>query len=248
MPFQIKLLPSIIDTPQPIMSDKKLSIKNWAEDDRPREKMMKHGINSLSNAELVAILFRTGTRNESAIEISRKLLDLANNSLNNLAKFNLKDICTIKGIGKAKAISLLTAVELGKRRKSEKVIERKKIKSSKDVFEIFNALIGDLPYEEFWILLLSRSNSIIDRQKISQGGISGTVTDVRIILKLALDKMASSVILCHNHPSGNMNPSEQDVSITQKLKDAGKLMDINVTDHIIITDSNYYSFADSGTL
>ncbi len=247
MLFQIKLWLSIIEI-QPAMSDKKLSIKDWAEDDRPREKMIKHGINSLSNAELIAILFGTGTHNVSAVELSRKLLDLAHNNLNELAKFNLNEICKIKGVGEAKAISLLTALELGKRRKSEEIIDRKKIKSSKDVFEIFNAIIGDLPYEEFWVLFLNRSNSIIECQKISQGGISGTVTDVRIILKLALEKMASSIILCHNHPSGNIKPSEQDISITQKLKDAGKLMDINITDHLIVTDCNYFSFTDEGIL
>lgn len=229
-------------------SNKKLSIKEWAIDDRPREKMMKKGIDALSNVELIAILFGTGTRNESAVELARKLLDTAGNNLNELAKLTLKDLQQIKGIGEAKAISVLTALELGKRRKIEKIIERKKIQSSKDVFEIFGSLLGDLPYEEFWILLLNRSNSIIEKIKISQGGISGTVTDVRIILKQALDKMASGVILCHNHPSGNLKPSDSDASITQKLKDAGKLMDIVILDHIIITEKGYYSFADDGKI
>jgi len=225
---------------------KKLSIKEWAIDDRPREKMIKKGIDAVSNAELIAILFGTGTRNESAVELARKLLDLAGNNINELAKFSIKDLKQIKGIGEAKAIAVLTALELGKRRKIEKVIERKKITSSKDVFEIFSSILGDLPYEEFWILLLNRSNSIIDKIKISQGGISGTVTDVRIILKQALERMASGVILIHNHPSGNLKPSDSDTSITQKLKDAGKLMDIAMLDHVIISDSGYYSFADAG--
>jgi DNA repair protein RadC len=227
---------------------KKLSIKEWAADDRPREKMIKKGIDALSNAELIAILFRTGTRNESAVELARKLLDLAGNNINELAKLSLNELKQIKGVGEAKAIAVLTALELGKRRKIEKVIERKKIQSSKDVFEIFGSLLGDLPYEEFWILMLNRSNSIIDKIKISQGGISGTVTDVRIILKQALENMSSGVILVHNHPSGNLKPSESDASITQKLKDAGKLMDISVLDHVIISDSGYYSFADAGKL
>jgi DNA repair protein RadC len=228
--------------------EKKLSIKNWAEDDRPREKMLKHGISTLSNAELIAILFGTGTRNESAVELARKLLDTADNNINELAKFNIKDLQKIKGIGEAKAISVMTALELGKRRKIEEVIERKKIQSSKDVADIFSSLLGDLPYEEFWILLLNRSNSIIDKIKISQGGISGTVTDVRIILKLALEHMASSIVLCHNHPSGNKLPSDADKQITQKLVQAGKLMDIAILDHIIVTENIYYSFADEGNL
>jgi DNA repair protein RadC len=230
------------------MKEKKLSIKQWAEDDRPREKMIRKGIAALSNAEPIAILFGTGTHNESAVELARKLLDNAENNLNTLAKFDLKEFCRIKGIGQAKAITVLTALELGKRRKIEEVIDRKKIESSKDVFQIFSSIVGDLPYEEFWILLLNRSNRIIGRTKISQGGISGTVTDIRIILKIALDNMASSIILCHNHPSGNLIPSDSDVSITEKLKEGGKLMDINVLDHIIVSDTNYYSFADEGKL
>jgi DNA repair protein RadC len=229
-------------------SNKKLSIKEWAVDDRPREKMVKKGIDALSNAELIAILFRTGTNNESAVGLARNILDLVGNNINELAKLSLKDLQQVKGIGEAKAIAVHTALELGKRRKIEKVIERKKIQSSRDAFEIFGSLLGDLPYEEFWIILLNRSNSIIDRIKISQGGISGTVTDVRIILKYALENMASGLILVHNHPSGNLKPSDSDASITQKVKDAGKLMDIAVLDHIIISESGYYSFADAGKL
>ena len=231
-----------------MVNSKKLSIKDWAIDDRPREKVINKGIGTLSNAELIAILFGTGTRNESAVEIARKLLDSAGNNLNKLATFTIKDLEKIKGIGEAKAIAVLTALELGKRRKIEEVVERKKIQSSKDVYEIFGPLLGDLPYEEFWILLLNRSNGIIEKMKTSQGGISGTVTDVRIILKNALDKMASSIILCHNHPSGNLKPSESDVAITQKLKDAGKLVDINIPDHIIVSNNGYYSFADEGMI
>jgi DNA repair protein RadC len=248
MPFRTNWLNSTIQFDRQMESDKKLSIRNWAEDDRPREKMMKHGIATLSNAELIAILFGTGTRNESAVELARKLLDSANNNINELAKFNIKELQKIKGIGEAKAISVITALELGKRRKIEEVIERKKIQSSNDVFDIFGTLLGDLPYEEFWILLLNRSNSIIDKIKVSQGGIAGTVTDVRIILKIALEHMASSIILCHNHPSGNKKPSEADIHITKKLTDAGKLMDIAVIDHIIIAEKLFFSFADEGMM
>jgi DNA repair protein RadC len=227
---------------------KKLSLKEWAEDDRPREKMLKNGIQALSNAELIAILIGSGTRNETAVEVARKILDQNQNNLNELAKLTIKDLQKIKGIGEAKAISIITALEIGKRRKIAEVIERKKISSSKDVFDIFGQQLGDLPYEEFWVLLLSRSNQILSKEKISQGGISGTVTDVRIILKLAIDKMASSVILCHNHPSGNIKPSEADNTITHKLKEAGKLMDINIHDHVIVSNAGYYSFADEGLM
>lgn len=225
-----------------------LSIKNWAKDDRPREKAIANGFGVLSNAELIGILLRTGTREESAIGVAQLLLDFAGNNLNKLAQLDVKEICKIKGIGETKAITLLTALELGKRRKLENVLVKKNIQSSNDVFEIFNELLCDLPYEEFWILLLSRSNNIIGKHKISQGGISGTVIDVRIILKTAIDKMASGIILCHNHPSGNTRPSEQDISLTQKLKEAAKLMDINVLDHLIVTHAQFYSFADEGVL
>ncbi len=225
-----------------------ISIKNWAKDDRPREKALAKGFESLSNTELIGILLRTGTKEESAIGVARLLLDSAGNNLNKLAQMNAKEISKIKGIGETKAITLLTALELGKRRNSEDVLINNAIHSSGDANEIFYPIMCDLPYEEFWILLLSRSNSIICKQKISQGGISGTVTDVRLILKSAIDNMASGLILAHNHPSGNLKPSEQDIALTQKLKEAAKLMDINVLDHIIVTNSKYYSFADEGIL
>jgi DNA repair protein RadC len=227
---------------------KKLCIKDWAIDDRPREKMQNKGIDALSNAELIAILIGSGSRNETAVELARKLLDNNNNSLNDLAKCSINDLKKFKGIGEAKAISIVTALELGKRRKIDHIVERGKITSSNDVFEIFGHLLGDLPHEEFWILLLNRANVIIDKVKVSQGGISGTVIDVRIILKTAIEKQASSIILCHNHPSGNTKPSENDSSLTNKLKDAGKLMDIAVLDHLIVTYNSYFSFADEGLM
>lgn len=230
------------------MDLKMRSIKDWAEDDRPREKMMKKGISALSNAELLAILFGTGTRNESAVELARKVLSRSGNNLNLLARMNLKEICEVKGIGEAKAITLLTALELGRRRTTDEAVARKQIKTSRDVFDVFGPRLGDLPHEEFWILLLRQSNTIIEEVKISMGGITGTVTDVRMILKTAIDKMACSLILCHNHPSGTLAPSEQDKEITRKIKDGGKLLDITVIDHIIVTAADYYSFSDNNIL
>lgn len=230
------------------MQDRKLSIKEWAEEDRPREKMMKKGIHTLSNSELLAILFGTGTRNESAVELARGLLDSTGNNLNNLARMSIKDICKIKGIGEAKAISVLTALELGKRRAGEQAFARKYIKTSRDAYEIISSRLCDLLYEEFWILLLNHSNAILEEVKISQGGITGTVTDVRIILKTAIDKMATSIILCHNHPSGALRPSDRDEHLTKKLVEAGKLLDITILDHLIVTNTDYFSFADQGMM
>ncbi len=225
-----------------------LKIKDWAVEDRPREKLLKKGILSLSDAELIALLIGSGTRNESAVELAKKVLKNANNNLNELGKLEIKDLQKNKGIGEAKAITIMAALELGRRRKVADIIDKQKISSSNDVFELFQPLLGDLPHEEFWILLLNRSNKIIDRFKISQGGVSGTVIDVRLILKAAIEKLASSIILCHNHPSGNKMPSDADDSITQKLIDGGKLLDIKVLDHIIIADTQFFSYADEGKL
>jgi DNA repair protein RadC len=225
-----------------------LKIKDWAVEDRPREKLLKKGLSSLSDAELIALLIGSGTRNESAVELAKKVLKNANNNLNELGKLEIKDLQQNKGIGEAKAITITAALELGRRRKIADIIDKQKISSSNDVFELFQPLLGDLPHEEFWILLLNRSNKIIDRFKISQGGVSGTVIDVRLILKAAIEKLASSIILCHNHPSGNKMPSDADDSITQKLIDGGKLLDIKVLDHIIIADTQFFSYADEGKL
>jgi DNA repair protein RadC len=223
-----------------------LSIKDWAIEDRPREKLIKKGVQSLSDAEIIAILIGTGSKNESAVELSKKVLKSANNNLNELGKLNIPDLTKMKGIGEAKAITILAALELGRRRKVSEIITKKKITQSKDIFELFQPILGDLPHEEFWILLLNRSNRIIDKLKISQGGISGTVIDIKIILKQAIEKLASSIILCHNHPSGNRNPSSADDSITKKLKKGADLLDIQVLDHIIVADVEYYSYADEG--
>ena len=225
-----------------------LKIKDWAVEDRPREKLLKKGISSLSDAEIIAILIGSGTRNESAVDLSKKILKSANNNLNELGKLGISDLIKMKGIGEAKAITILAALELGRRRKISEIINKKKITQSKDIFEFFQPLIGDLPHEEFWILLLNRSNRIIEKYKISQGGISGTVIDVKIILKNAIEKLASSIILCHNHPSGNREPSSADDSITQKLKKGAELLDIQVLDHIIVADTNYFSYADESKI
>ncbi|MBA7518051.1 hypothetical protein ES705_10116 [subsurface metagenome] len=227
---------------------KNLTIKDWALEDRPREKLLGKGLNSLTDAELIAILIGSGNRNESAVELAKKILKGVKNNLNELGKLTVEDLMASKGIGEAKAVTIIAALELGRRRKQADIMEKKKISGSKDVFEFFQPVLADLPYEEFWILLLNRSNKIIEKFKISQGGISGTVIDVRMILKNAIEKLASSIILCHNHPSGNLQPSEADKKITTKLKDAARIMDMQVLDHLIITDSSFYSFADEGML
>lgn len=225
-----------------------LKIKDWAEEDRPREKLLAKGIISLSDAELIAIIIGSGNTEDSAVELSKKILQSANNNLNTIGKYSVTDLQKFKGIGEAKAISIVAALELGRRRKKEDAPDRQQIQSSNDVYEIFQPLMADLPHEEFWVLLLNRSNRILDRIRVSQGGVSGTVTDIRLILKPAIEKLASSIILCHNHPSGNNRPSENDISITQKAKEAAKFMDISVLDHIIVCEKNYYSFADEGVI
>jgi DNA repair protein RadC len=225
---------------------KNISIKEWSLEDRPREKLLSKGIFTLSDAELIAIIIGSGTKDESAVDLSRRILNSTKQNLNELGKLSVNDLIKYKGIGHAKAISIVAALELGRRRKLSETVEKDKISSSRDIYDIFHPVLADLPYEEFWIILLNRSNKIIDRFKISQGGISGTVTDVRLILKIALEKFASSIILCHNHPSGNNQPSEADIQITQKIKESGKLMDLSLLDHVIVVDGNYFSFADEG--
>ncbi len=224
------------------------SIKNWAADDRPREKLLSKGTEALSDAELIAILIGSGNRNESAVELSKRILSDNNNNLNELAKLSISDLQKYKGIGEAKAISIVAALEIGKRRNISEVIERKQIKSSKDIFKIFGQKLGDLPYEEFWLIMLNRANKIIEMKKISAGGVSGTVTDIKIILKAAIEKTASGIIVCHNHPSGNINPSEADTNLTKKLKSACELVDISFLDHLVVSYDNYYSFADEGII
>ncbi|MCG8575446.1 MAG: DNA repair protein RadC [Flavobacteriales bacterium] len=226
-----------------------LSIKEWALEDRPREKLIYKGLASLSDAELLAILIGSGSAKESAVELSRKILRDCNNNLNLLGKKTVNDLKTsYHGVGDAKAITIVASLELGRRRKLQDSEERQKISTSKDVSDIFQPILGDLPHEEFWVLMLNRSNKVIAKNKVSQGGISGTVIDVRLILKSAIDHLASSIILCHNHPSGNKQPSDADSRITKKMSEAGRIMDIPVLDHIIVTDTSYFSYADEGMI
>lgn len=224
------------------------TIKNWAQDDRPREKLLKKGRSSLSDAELLAILIATGSRNESAVDLCKKILAKTGHSLNELGKLSVKQLMEFKGIGEAKAVTIVSALELGRRRRTEEALEKKKISSSSSVFELMQPVIGDLPHEEFWIVYLNNSNKVIDRFQLSKGGITGTLVDVRLALKKALELGATSIILVHNHPSGNLSPSNSDKQLTQKLKTAGESVDIKVLDHVIVTEKSYFSFADEGLL
>jgi DNA repair protein RadC len=225
-----------------------LKITDWAVEDRPREKLYQKGTSSLSDAELLAILIGSGTRKRSAVDLGRELLAMVSNNLNSLGKLTISDLTKIHGIGNARAITIAAALELGRRRKLAEMPDIPQIKSSKEVFDLMSPFLSDLPHEEFWILFLNRSNKVINRMKLSQGGISGTVTDVRMVMKKAIEYLASGIIVCHNHPSGNLNPSESDSRITQKIKEAGNIMDIQLLDHLIISDKDYYSFADNGLL
>lgn len=227
---------------------KKLKIKDWAEEDRPREKLLSNGARSLTDAELVAILIGSGSQNETAVELSRRILTTVDNNLNELGKKSLQFLKSFHGIGEAKAVTVLAAMELGKRRKEADVFSRRKINGSKDAADYFQPLLADLSHEEFWVMILDRGNKILDTYRISQGGISGTVIDVRLILKRALDNLASSIILCHNHPSGTLQASDADRKITKKIGDAAQIMDLTVLDHIIIGQNGYLSFADEGML
>lgn len=226
----------------------RLTITQWAEEDRPREKMMMHGASALSNAELLAILIGSGSAEESAVELTRKILNDYHNNLNELGKASIDELCRYKGIGLAKAISILAASELGKRRKEESVKERIAILSSKDVYECFYPMMCDLPTEECWVLLLNQASKIIEKTKISAGGLSATAVDVRCILREALLKRASAIVLCHNHPSGNIRPSKEDDLLTRHVAQASECMDIRLVDHIILTDGAFYSYADEGRI
>jgi len=224
------------------------SIKNWAEDDKPREKMLLKGKSALSEAELVAILIGTGTRNESAVDLAKNLMNLSGNNLVELSKMSLKELQRVKGIGLAKAVTIAAALEIGRRRRSQEPLDRQKIVTSKDAFDFFYPILAELDHEQFWVMALNRSNKIIGQTCISVGGISGTVADTRLILRYALDHLASGIILCHNHPSGNLNPSHADKKLTENIKKAADLMEIKLYDHIIISESGYYSFADEAEL
>ena len=224
------------------------SIKSWAEDDRPREKLLAKGRAALSDAELIAILVGSGTAKVSAVDLAKQILNAVGSNLNELARLSVEDLKKFKGIGEAKAISIITALELGRRRREADILDRKKITSSDDVFQLMQPVLADLGHEEFHIVLLSNSNRIIGRKAISSGGMTGTVADVRMIMKEAIDLRATAIILCHNHPSGNARPSHADMQLTKKVKEAGQILDVKVLDHVIVTLKDYYSFADKGML
>lgn len=230
------------------MQEQNLTIKSWAENDRPREKLMLQGRAALSDAELIAILIGSGSRNETAVELSKRILNDSNNNLNELGKLSINQLQTFKGIGEAKAITIAAALELGRRRSAASQHTKPKITSSKSAFLHLLPKLEDLPHEEFWVILLSRSNSILQTVNISKGGVSGTVADAKIIFKTALQHQASGIILAHNHPSGNLRPSEEDKRLTRKLAEGARLLDLVILDHIIIGDNNYFSFADENLL
>lgn len=221
-------------------------INQWAEDDRPREKLLLKGKNALSDSELLAILIGSGSRNESAVQLCQRILKSVDSNLTQLGKLSLSQLVQFKGIGEAKAISIMAALELGRRRRLEETTSLTQVTSSRIVFDLMQPLIGELPHEEFWVLYLNNSNKVIHKAQISKGGITGTVVDTRIIFKTAFEYYATSLILCHNHPSGKLMPSEADKQITKKIRVAGDVVEVKVLDHIIITEKGYYSFQDEG--
>lgn len=230
-------------------SDKKsFSIKSWNEDDRPREKLLSKGKSALSNAELIAILLGSGSRSESAVDLAKRMLNFTDNNLNAFGKLSVNDLTQFKGIGEAKAITIITALELARRVRLEDALQQDKITSSKAVCEIMQPLIGELPHEEFWVIYLNNANKVLHKSQLSKGGLTATLVDVRILFKKAVELMATGIILCHNHPSGKLKPSEADKNLTEKIKQAGEALDIKVLDHLIITEKDYFSFADSNLM
>lgn len=225
-----------------------LQIKNWSPEDRPREKLLSKGTPALSDAELVAILLGTGTTSASAVELAKRLLQTVENNLHVLARLTVKDMMKVKGIGEAKAVAIVAALELGRRRKDADPEEKPRITSSRDGFEVLKGHLQDIHHEEFWILLLNRANRLVKKCCVSQGGVAGTVADPKIIFKTAVSELASGVILAHNHPSGNLTASQADIELTRKMKEAGKLLEIQVLDHLIVAGQKYFSFADEGML
>ena len=225
------------------------SIKSWAEDDRPREKLLNKGRHALSDAELLAILLGSGSKGQSALELARTILQKSSDNLLEMSKLSIHDLIrNFKGVGEAKAVTLIAAFELANRKHGAEALLREKISSSKDAFEYMRSFLGEQPYEEFWILILNRANRIRNKVCISEGGVAGTIADPKKIFKIALENGGSYLILAHNHPSGNTSPSDTDIKLTQKLKEAGKLMEMPVIDHIILGDEKYFSFADEGLL
>ena len=226
-----------------------MKIKEWAEEDRPREKMLLKGVTSLSDAELLAILIGSGNSNETAVQLSQRILNSVEYNLNALGKLSIQDLVSgFKGIGEAKAITICAALELCKRRNLADPILRNSIRSSRDAYNLFHPLLCDLPYEELWVALTNRAGKVIGKAKISQGGTGETSADLRIILKTAINALASGIILCHNHPSGNVRPSSQDDALTRRLDKAADLLEIKLSDHLIVSDGTYFSYADEGRL
>jgi DNA repair protein RadC len=230
-------------------TESKCSIREWALDDRPREKMMKNGAEALSNAELLAILLGSGTTKESAVDLAKRILVAADNNLNELGKLSIETLCAqFHGVGPVKAVTIAAALEIGKRRRTSEVVKRIQIRNSRDIYDLFHARMADLDHEECWVLLMNNQHRIIDTVRISHGGVSETTVDPKIVLKHALAKLASSIVLCHNHPSGNPYPSSCDDRITQKLKLACQNLDMQLTDHLVFSESSYYSYSDEGKL
>lgn len=227
----------------------KISIKNWAEEDRPREKLLRRGASSLTDSELLAILIGSGNSSESAVELSKRILQRAGNDLYVLGKMDVNEMVKhFKGIGTAKAVTISAALELGRRRKESEIEERKKIGSSRDAYVVLYPVFADLPHEETWALLMDKANKVITSIQVSKGGISSTVVDIRLVLREAINRYASAIILAHNHPSGNLTPGSQDIELTKRLKEAAQWMEILLLDHLIMGDKGYYSFADEGML
>ncbi|MGV8878365.1 MAG: RadC family protein [Sphingobacteriaceae bacterium] len=228
--------------------ESKIGIKSWAEEDRPREKLISHGRRILTDAELIAILIGSGSRNESAVDLSKRILHHFKNDLHTLGKVSVMELSQFKGIGEAKSISIIAALELGRRRRETAVKESDKIKGSQSVHQLLKPHFADLNHEEFWVLLLNRANRVISHHLISKGGQAGTVADPKIIFQTALENHAASIILAHNHPSGNLKPSQADIDLTKRIRTAGEMLDIQVLDHLIVTDFGYFSFVDEGMM
>lgn len=223
----------------------KLSIKDLAEEDRPREKMLLKGVSSLSDAELIGILIASGNKKETAVELAQRILHSVGNNLNTLGKLDIKDLIkNFNGIGEAKAITIVSALEIGKRRKLAETVTQPQIRSSLDIYNLMHPILSDLHHEEVWVILLNRANKVLKKIQISKGGISGTVIDIRLIIKESINSLATAIVLCHNHPSGNPQPSNDDDTITLKLKQAGQIMDITLLDHVIVCENEYYSYLD----
>lgn len=225
-----------------------MNLKSLAEDDRPREKFLLKGKSAVSDSELLAIIMGSGNRDESAVELARRILNSVENNWHRLSQLSLQDLMKFKGVGEAKAISIATALEIGNRRSQQEVIERQQITSSKDAFDILQPHLSDLSTEEFWVIFLNHQNKILYKTCLFRGGIASSVADVRVVFKTALEHFSTQIIVAHNHPAGSLKPSKEDINITQKIKEAGKLLDIDLLDHLILTQNNYYSFKDEGIL